>query len=607
MKFGWSVAGAGDVNGDGYDDVLVGAPYYSSKYDYVGAAYVYMGSPSGLSRTAAWSGVGEEYGALYGYRVASAGDVNGDGFDDILVGAPYDTGTSPGYGRVYLYPGSWSGPSTVPAWRVVADQPLSELGFALASAGDVNGDGYDDVILAEDAYDLPKDDEGRVLLYLGSAQGLATKPAWVTEGDQPLEHYGVSVASAGDVNGDEYGDVIVGAYWYKDTIARQGRVFVYLGSSLGLENTASWYAESDQSGSDYGFSSASAGDVNGDGFPEVIVGARAYDHGSTDEGRAFLYSGSKTGPSPTFSWDDEGEQANALYGQPVASAGDVDGDGYGDVLVGSFRYDNGQTDEGRVYLYLGSGMGLMTEPAWWVESDQDGAYLGDSAASAGDVNGDGLSDVIVGASFYGADGRTKVGRAYLYLGHEDGRPGTPDADGDGDGVGDALDNCPEVPNADQTDADHNGHGDVCNDDPEETPPPGDDDASAPGGDDDASTQAGDDDATAPGGDDDASVPPGDDDASAPVGDDDASAPPGDDDVTAPAGDDDATAPVGDDDSSISSGDDDSPSPGDGGGWGCTCSQGTAQAPPARGFAGALVLALVAWRRTRRRRIAGPTR
>ena len=110
--------------------------------------------------------------------------------------------------------------------------------------------------------------------------------------------------------------------------------------------------------------------MNGDGYADVIVGASYYDNGQTDEGRAYVYHGSAAGLSATAAWTAESDQAGAYFGGSVATAGDVNGDGYSDVIVGASSYDNGEADEGRAYVYHGSAAGLSATPAWTAESDQ---------------------------------------------------------------------------------------------------------------------------------------------------------------------------------------------------------------------------------------------
>jgi hypothetical protein len=149
----------------------------------------------------------------------------------------------------------------------------------------------------------------------------------------------------------------------------------------------------------------------------VIVGARMYDNGQADEGRAFVYLGSAAGLATTAAWTAESNQAFALFGASVATAGDVNGDGYSDVIVGAYQYDNGQTDEGRAFVYLGSAAGLATTPAWTAESDQASAAFGSSVATAGDVNGDGYGDVIVGALLSENDAQLEEGQAFVYYGN----------------------------------------------------------------------------------------------------------------------------------------------------------------------------------------------
>src|SRR5439155_1548417 len=216
-------------------------------------------------------------------------------------------------------------------------------------------------------------DEGRAYVYLGSASGLATSAAWTAESNQAGSDFGSAVATAGDVNGDGFADVIVGAHLFSNGASAEGRAFLYLGSASGPATTAAWTAESDQMTADFGFSVATAGDVNGDGFADVIVGAPSYDNGQMNEGRVFVYMGSASGLATTPAWSVESNQADSQFGYSVATAGDVNGDGYSDVIIGAYLYDNGQTDEGRAFVYIGSASGPATTPAWTAQSNQLGA------------------------------------------------------------------------------------------------------------------------------------------------------------------------------------------------------------------------------------------
>jgi hypothetical protein len=420
--FGISVATAGDVNGDGFADVIVGATVFDNGQTDEGRAFVYHGSAAGLGTIPAWTAEPNLSNARFGSSVATAGDVNGDGFSDVIVGAPSFNGGQSEEGRAFTYHGSAAGLSTTAAWTVEGDQGDSFFGFSVATAGDVNGDGYGDVIVGAAGYDNGETNEGRAYVYLGAPGGLPTVPVWTAESNQPQASFGISAGTAGDVNGDGYSDIIVGAHLYDNGETDEGRAFVYLGSAAGLAISPAWTAESDQTDASLGLPVATAGDVNGDGYSDVIVSANSYDNGEIDEGRAFVYLGSAAGLAPSPAWTAEGDQALALFGTAVASAGDVNGDGFSDVIVGAFWYDNGQTDEGRAFVYEGSAAGLATIPAWTTESNQTGASLGVSAATAGDVNGDGFSDVIVGALFYD-NGQTNEGRAFLYQGSAGGLGG----------------------------------------------------------------------------------------------------------------------------------------------------------------------------------------
>ncbi|RPJ59526.1 MAG: hypothetical protein EHM23_13765, partial [Acidobacteria bacterium] len=431
--FGTSVATAGDVNGDGFADVIVGAPGYSNSEISEGAAFLYFGSSSGLGASPVWTAESQQWGAEFGASVSTAGDVNGDGFSDVLVGAPRHDNFTSDEGRAFLYLGSPAALSQSPGWSADSNNAASEFGWSVASAGDVNADGYSDVIVSAWLFDNGETNEGRAYVYLGSENGLGLSPAWTAEGNQADARFGSSVASAGDINGDGYSDVIVGEEAFSDEDTQEGRALVYFGSAAGLSSSAAWTAEGDQYMAYFGRSVATAGDVNGDGYSDVIVGAYGYDHGQSDEGRAFLYLGSPAGLSLSAAWTAEGDCDSAFFATSVATAGDVNRDGYSDVIVGAARYTNGQPAEGRALLYLGSATGLGSTHAWAMEGNQGMAWLGISVGTAGDVNGDGYSDVIVGASLYNG-GQSGEGRAFVYLGSPGGLGLTPAWTADGDQV-----------------------------------------------------------------------------------------------------------------------------------------------------------------------------
>jgi hypothetical protein len=413
--FGCSVSTAGDVNGDGYADIIVGADGYANPDTDEGRAFVYHGSPGGLSTTAEWRAENDDAYSDFGLSVSTAGDVNGDGYADIIIGAPhYDNGQSD-EGRAYVYHGSATGPSTTADWTAEGNQAIAVFGISVSTAGDVNGDGADDVIIGAHGYDNGEIDEGRAYLYHGSALGISATPDWIAEGDRSIAYFGRSVSTAGDVNGDGYADVVVGAYNYDNDQAREGRAYLYHGSAAGLSAAPDWTAEGNRDYAFFGHAVSTAGDVNGDGYTDVIVGAYSDSNGEPNEGRADAYFGSAAGLSDTADWTAEGNQVGAYFGRSVSTAGDVNGDGFADIVVGAYFYENGEPGEGMAFVYHGSSAGLSTFADWTAEGNQHGAAFGESVSTAGDVNGDGFADVVVGA--YSIDnGETDEGRAYVYHG-----------------------------------------------------------------------------------------------------------------------------------------------------------------------------------------------
>src|SRR5262249_40072800 len=154
----------------------------------------------------------------------------------------------------------------------------------------------------------------------------------------------------------------------------------------------------DQAGAYLGNSAATVGDVNGDGFSDIMIGAPYHDNGPlADAGAAYLYIGINVGLATTPAWTGQGSLASSAFGTSAAAAGDVHGDGYAGVIVGSPGYANGSELEGQASLFLGSPSGLALSPVWTLESNLYVAEFGFSVATAGDVNGDGYSDVLVGA------------------------------------------------------------------------------------------------------------------------------------------------------------------------------------------------------------------
>lgn len=395
-----AVASAGDVDNDGFDDVIIGDPDYASN---TGRVFVFHGSAAGVLTTATTTLTGSETYSDFGASVASAGDVDNDGFADIIVGAPeYGVGTN--YGRATVYHGSSSGvaPTATTTLMICCGSDLlsSNFGFSVAGAGDVDNDGFDDVVVGGYGYST---ETGRVSVFRGSASGISSTASTTLTGGGASYYFGFSVAGAGDVDGDGYDEVIVGAY---GVLTRTGRAYVYAGSSSGTRSSISSTLSGDTTNDRFGWSVSSAGDVNGDGYADVIVGEPTY-----GGGRAYVYTGSLGGLNTT-PWDREvgGGTAEEFVGDSVAGVGDTNGDGYDDVVIGAYGYRIGL---GRAYVSLGGASALtVSTPLTGLADDS----LGIAVDSAGDVNGDGFDDVVLGAYGYGYT----YGRAYVYEGSETG-------------------------------------------------------------------------------------------------------------------------------------------------------------------------------------------
>lgn len=441
-QYGKVATMAGDVNGDGRSDFLVTARSYTNGQVNEGAAYLYYGTGTGaMPATPGWAYESDSVNAEFGHSAAAAGDVNNDGYDDIVITADgYDTFR----GKIYLFLGSPSGLSKTPVWTYAdsAGAANQNLGQSIAGAGDINGDGYDDIIVGAHYYsETGLVHEGAAFVFYGNANGFSSSPDWTIKGGMASALLGFSVAGAGDLDKDGYADVLVGAPMYG--AGNEGSAYLYYGSATGLPSTPSQTFTNGSASSYFGNPVSPLGDVNKDGNPDILIGASRYDVGATDRGRVYAYYGTGNRSPLVVSWDKmDTAVPGAFFGCGSYAAGDVNSDGYDDVIVGSCGYTGAFSKEGKASLFLGSSSGLGAASVWSIMGQAKDAYLGWYSSTAGNVNGDGSDDFLVSAYTY--DNAATGGRAYLFYGAYDGIMKVTEIcnngiDDDGNGLPDALD------------------------------------------------------------------------------------------------------------------------------------------------------------------------
>ena len=441
-RFGEAVSGAGDVNGDGLDDALFGAPKFDGAVADEGRVYLFLGSREGLEDDAAAVLAPPLPRVLdFGASVGRAGDVNGDGFDDIIVGAPLASGSHTAEGLAFVYYGAAAGLAAQPAWRAEpADQASASFGDAVSGAGDVNGDGFADVIVGASLYDGTSVDTGGAWVWHGSAAGLAASPAWSQAPAAREGWFGAVLSALGDVNRDGFDDVAIGAP--QDASSAEGRVYVYQGGLAGLPPQPNLRLDpTNEPDGQYGAAIASGGDVHGDGYNDLFVGAPRWSNQYTYEGKAFLYPGGAQGLASTAAWEREPAQMNwGEYGQSLVILPDLTDDG-DDELVTCQSYQTFPIPDEpcELTLYYGGpqpqtlGIGV--------------GYTGSHIAAPGDVNGDGYGDLLSSSPSWNIN----RGRGWLYIGCPDTREIAGNevdedcdgevlcyVDGDGDGFGEGT-------------------------------------------------------------------------------------------------------------------------------------------------------------------------
>jgi hypothetical protein len=463
-SMGYSVSWAGDVNGDGLDDLIMGAHWANPNgLSQAGKSYVVFGKSNGtaidLSAVSGGTGGfvinGETAGDQLGYCVSGAGDVNGDGLADLIVGARLASG---GAGKSYVVFGKRNNTDAINLSAIAAGtggfvingQSVSDAsGVSVSGAGDVNGDGLADLIVGTYQADVNSlADAGKSYVVFGKRNGTAinlsavesgTGGGFVINGHAVAENAGFNVSGAGDVNGDGMADLIVGAHGAAPgSLSQAGRTYVVFGKSASTAINLSAVAAgtggfmiNGEAGFDWsGISVSAAGDVNGDGLADLIVGAHGADPSSLAEaGKSYVVFGKNNGTAinltdvaaGTGGFVINGQAPGENVGTRVSGAGDVNGDGLADLIVGAY-YAN--TNTGKSYVVFGKSTGTVVNLSaiaagnggFVINGEATGDNSGVGVSAAGDVNGDGLADLIVGAN--GADplGLNLAGRSYVIFG-----------------------------------------------------------------------------------------------------------------------------------------------------------------------------------------------
>lgn len=410
---GAAVAVVGDWNGDGEPDFLVGAPLAGFPGPSTGRAYLHFGGP-GADSAPDCVFVGEAAGDRFGQAVAGAGDVNGDGYADLLIGAPGwepEGGQGVDWGRVYVFfggdPDGTAPPDSLPDLVLSGEAAGDEFGRAVAGLGDLDGDGFADLGVGAPRYDRrepPAENVGRVYVFLGGDPAGPAPPDgaadWVLTGAAPGDYFGWSVAGLADVNGDLAPDIGVSA------LLRSAAYVFWGGDPAGAappDDLPDLVLLGESTGDRFGYALAGAGDVDGDGLADVLVGALLNDAGGADAGRAYVFRGRAAPDTVAAAAADRiftGAAAGDWFGRAVAGVGDLDEDGYGEVLVGAPSLDVGAASAGFAYLFRGGPVGgevpaAMADAVFAGEAAQD--RFGHAVAGWPGASADGARWLLVGA------------------------------------------------------------------------------------------------------------------------------------------------------------------------------------------------------------------
>ncbi|MDZ7264940.1 MAG: dockerin type I domain-containing protein, partial [candidate division KSB1 bacterium] len=441
-RIGYALAGGGDVNGDGFDDFLIGTFHNAVMGSDAGAAYLFLGRerlPWGLNcsiDSADARMMGKQAYDAAGYSVACNGDLNGDGLADMIIGAPAGNDKVPWMtGRIYIVFGKatadWGYYYRLDdACDVIyeGENNQDQAGLSVAYIGDVNHDGYDDFICGAPLNDQSALNGGKVYLILGHANpwkrmNYLTNVAAAFSYSREKAEAGYSVAGIGDVNDDGTPDFAIGAFGASRVFIIYGRPRITWGQNFDLDEAdlilrsrAFFFDDG------LGWKLAGGGDLNGDGVPDMAFSAIHDDLAGTRAGKVFVLFGKKGG------WENReliledladasfvGEMPLDQAGWGLGFAGDMNSDGFDDLLIGCYKDDKGPIN-GKAYLIRGQAAGwkknvsLLSIPDY-CERQPEG--IGFAVSTAGDFDGDGVADFVISAPF-NSDVQQWNGKVYLF-------------------------------------------------------------------------------------------------------------------------------------------------------------------------------------------------
>jgi hypothetical protein len=435
-SFSKTIALVGDTDGDGLSELLVGASAESTGR---GTMYLFDGaSLSGAMTTrdaiATWTAT-ESYAYLGGYRdITSPGDLDGDGFNELLFAAAQVNGNGDDSGEAYLYYGgaSWSGAQSLSSadWTITGS--VNDQVGARLSTGDYDGDGIGDIVVAAPGASDSNRESGTVAIFLGTGSRWTGRTPissadYLVYGESDTDELGWTTKFVGDVTGDGTDDIFTTAMYDDDGGSNAGVGGVIAGGSLRSNDTLSSVATTlftgDGAEDRFGYDTVGF-DADNDGVNDLLVGEYQDDTNGAESGTLRIYFGRSRWASNYAPTDADqtvyGSAAGDRFAHILQDVGDVDGDSLDDLMIGALFADpDGRSLAGSAYLALGSDLlaaSTADDLTWRRDGEVASDLFGDALAfGSGDVNGDGVNEIVVGAQGYDG-GASGAGRVYLWFG-----------------------------------------------------------------------------------------------------------------------------------------------------------------------------------------------